>query len=533
MTTCNIIAFSGQPYKKNHAGNKYVQYKWPQPDPDTQIWFNAPPFVTFTYDANLLDMYSIKVDLTHLKFDENQTVVAIPWTLIFNWINIVVPNRVVEFLQKLTISSLKKDLCKSIPSRKRKRKNELTDFTTFQCSHKKHVTLCATSTILTQSQVDKDYFETWTEIVCKKCAANLATWSGDGFFYAEHAKPLLKHLQFQVDEHFSILVNGLLAAFTTTKFELLFFKYFNCKNFSQKKLNWTKKIEEFQTRNIQLIFTQNIELQIIDPIDFGLNVKPAILKKLLAHALLYRIFGTFKFNLLEKIISTQQIEDLSLLPKFNIDNFSSSKFRLVVISVFDLTLVKKIFIETEWISHGFVHAFRSDNEKLSIPGVNTIPFSNLNLYLQENPNHTVVAWPANFYTVNELQYLQKLKQQIILAGVPHVIGKHATFGQPFLEMLNRGDPFTFYGPGSNLSLSLEGKFGDELQQIPTSILSSSKQFKINCPILNFGDKQYYNRFLLFTLLYNFPFNNSTALTILPGPQIISTDTEFLFASNLI
>lgn len=532
MSTCNIIAFSGQPYKKNHAGNKFVQYEWPKPDPDTEIWFNAPPFVNFIYDSTSLDMYSLKVDFSHLKFDENQLVYAIPWTLIFNWIHIVLPNRVKEFLQKLTISSIKKDLCKSIPSKKRKREMELDDFTIFECCHKNHMTLCGTSNILTLNQVDKEYFETWTKIICKKCAANLETWSGDGFFYAKHAKPLLQHLQFKVDEQFSILVNALLAAFTTTKFELLFFKYFNCKFFSPKQLNWTEQIKEFQTRNIQLLFSKNIELQSIDPIDFGLDLKPAKLKQFLAHVLLYRIFGIFKLNLLEKIIPLQQIEHLSTLPKFNIDNFSSSKFRLAVISVFDLSLVKKIFIETDWISHGFVHAFRSDNEKLSIPGVNTISFSKLDLYLQQNPNHTIVAWPANFYTVDEVQYLQKLKQQVILAGVPHVVGKHSTFGQPFLEMLNRGDSFKFYGPGSNLSLSLEGKFGDNLQQIPTSILSAQKQFKINCPILIVDGKKYFNRFLFFTLLYNFPSKNLAALTIIPGPQIISSDAEFFFASNL-
>lgn len=497
-----------------------------------------PPFIEFTFDDERQTIVGAKIGpfVGNVKFDKDGKIVAIPWATVVHWSNLASGKNSSKFLQNLTVAGTKSktDLCRREP-KKRKRdcisyENFIIEQQTATCEHDRHRSLTSTSELVLSTCIDKAYYtESCGGIVCTRCVLNIQAWSGDGYLYASHARPLLNHLKNSGKNLFPVTVEALLLAFETTKDHFMFYTY---NRFNLDLKPWT--ISDFKFGNLTSLLA-SIQMQHVlkygNPSDFGLSKKG--LKEAAAIVSKYKITGTYTIADLQKIhgITDAQITEFTshAIVQQPFQEVSNPKLFLVVISVLDPSLVRLIFSESKYAAKLFVHVYRRKEDILNIPGVESVDIKHLAPYLLENLQATIVAWPVNFFTKKEITYLCSLSQQVILAGIPYVVPEHALYGQGFLELLDQGHPYTFYGPGTDLSKSLgEGQF--PAPEIPITVLSKPKHTTVLCPTYKKNEKLYFQRHLLFTLLFKYPYNIDKSLTVEPGSLIISTDAELAFCT---
>lgn len=489
-----------------------------------------PPFVNLVLDdENKLVATELQPCVRQFRFDENGAIDAIPWSMIVGWINLATDKKSATFLQMMTVCTKKKELC-----RRHHKKRKLETFaeftagkTTLQCTHPKHSTLCSTSRTVLLKNIDADLFEHSREVLCRRCATAMQAWSGDGYLHAKQARALLCHMQKNREPYFPALVQMLLDVFTCKQDELMFYKYHDF------RAGCIASAPSFRHGQVDCLFSDVVGQQVLRvgvPKDFGCQT-PKELRLVLAAVAAYKLWG--KTTVPAGLSSTLTSQLAKLLLPVNI-LLPLTKFKLAVLSVFDPLQINKVFADSEWAARRFVHVYRSSEAQLCIPGVESVSFEHLDEALQKGPSPTVVAWPAQFFTMAELLKLANLKQRVILAGVPHVIGPHTTYGQGFTSLLEQGHAYTSYVQDLPLALmSVEGSYPVPAP-IPVSVFSADRCVKLKCPTFEENDKVYFHRPLLKTLLSKILLSTSLkSLMVVPGPLVDSTDAELVFASALV
>jgi len=479
-----------------------------------------PPYVYLVLKDDTLVSAELHPCVKHFKFNGDGSLEAIPWSQVVAWINLATDKRSATFLQMMTVCTKKKELC-----RRQSKKRKLETFseftagkTTLQCMHPKHNTLCSTSRTVLIKNIDADLFDRASEIICRQCSTSMQAWSGDGYLHAKQARALLNHMQQQRGQYFPALVQTLLDVFSCTKDVLMFFKYHDFRTTGPGSFQHGKLACLFSDVVIQQVLRLNV------PADFGCQT-PKELRLVLATVAAYKVWGTTTIPVDLSPALKIQLEPCLI----SMAELPLTKFKLAVFSVFDSLQISQVFSDPIWAARRFVHVFRSPDAELFIPGVESISFENLNAALKRGPLATVVAWPAQFFTMAELLKLATLKQQVILAGVPHVIGPHTTYGQGFTNLLERGHVYTSYIQDSLLSRTVDSCYPTPTP-IPISVFSADRCVKLKCPTYVENDIVYFHRPLLKTLLSKILLSTSLkSVMVVPGPLAEPSDLELILS----
>ena len=482
---------------------------------------HIPPFAEFKVDDIVL---SATVNFSGIIFDTENKVCAISWRLVLSWLKKLIGADSSVFLQLLTLSYPKKEFLVT----RIQRGKDAPDFEMFlktvnsiQCDYSRHTGLSGKPSTILLREVDMDYFKKYGKAVCRNCTLHMRESSLDGFLYKDHVLPLIQHMKDRIDEKYQQSILLLLDAFDTVHDQLLFYKHNEIWNSIETnpiyKLNDPKSLLE-PGLNLTTILAKRTWT------DFGIyHKKTKYIRELFQQLAIYRVWGISSFQHLNYApISLKELKTIQ-------PNFNLLLFGFVIVSVFEPELVKSIFSEVNSNATGYVHVFRDLSDKLIVPGVDSIHFSDLSSYREKNTTQTIVAWPAHFFTLPELKVLESfgsVSNPVILAGTPYVIGTHSTQIQGFTAMIEQGATFTFYGSNTLLSRQLEGTYPPN--PIPINLLSKPRHTTLACPIYTKNNENFYHYTLLITLFSKLAYKPSffSALTLVPGPLNISTEVEF-------
>lgn len=522
-----------------HGGNGFVKLKLRA----EKIWPLTPPFVDFIIDsAGSLISAEVSSCVTRFEFDSLNRIEAVPWKTIFSWLQICTLNKSTAFLQSITVAVPKKDLCGSMFKKRKRTQFSFEEVSagkqTLECGYAKHRSGASGSRTTLIKNIDIDRFEHCGQIVCKSCSGFMAGTGQDGYFHRAQALPLLKHAQSQLDHPFSSVLEMLILLFESTRDTILFFNYFKFYKGAD-----VSRMKEFTFGTPKALFHACVNLQKVitknQPTEFGCTTK-AELKYMASVAANYKIWG-------RKILSNEKFSQLntsldscmpSILQNEAILQIDNSKFLIAVLSLIESdTEILNVFCDASLAAEAFVQIYYSAEFKLTIPGVDSILMNDAAAYLHEpkNKNVTVVAWPAQFFSTDEILFLSRLTQRVILAGTPYVIGSRINFGQSFTTLFERSANSKFYGIQNQTyaSKQFEGLHTDCSQPIPSTVLSISRSMQVYCPVYKLNGKEYFYREIFITLLYHLLKKIQLKyVTVIPGPLFTPTDAELALCSKV-
>ena len=491
---------------------------------------NVPPFVEFKVDETTGNILTVAIKLPSVVFDEDNSVSAIGWQLIMPWLKKVLGTESRTFLQSLTLSYPTKEfLLRGGIKNKQKTadlEKHLKYLVSIQCEYERHVGITGKPTTILRAEVDESFFKRNGRVYCCVCTLNMRESSLDGFLYKDHVLPLLHHLKESLDEKFLPGVKLLINAFQVTRDHVLYY---------QHNKVWDNAVcaqHEYKYNDPKSLLATGVNLCWVVAkkawADFGIRHKNQTnVRKFFQCLAKYKVWGKAEFN--ELAYSPAWFKNVQTVK----NTFSIDAFRLVVISVFEPSLVKLIFREA---GNGYVHVYRDISDRLTIPGVDSVDLNSIETYLAHQPTRTIVAWPAHFFTLTELADLEKYgspENPVILAGTPYVIGTHATQGQGFTSLVDQGHPVTFYGPNTPVSRQIEGQYPPK--PIPVTFLSTPRHTQHTCPtyVDENNGQRYYHHSLLFTLLSKLSHSPLllSSLTIVPGALHFSNDAELALCGD--
>jgi len=504
-----------------------------------ELWPVTPPFVDFIIDsAGSLISAHVSNCVSRFEFDSQHRVEAVPWSTIFGWLHICTLNKSTEFLQSITISMTKKDLSSSMFKKRKRDKYSFEEVcagkSTLECGYAKHMSGASGSRTTLIKNIDVDRYEHSGQLVCKKCIGFMTGTGQDGYLHRSHALPLLKHAQSQADHPFLAAIEMLLVLFECTRDTVLFFNYFKFQGGEDGSV-----MKRFKYGSPTPLFDTAVDLQMVvskkKPDDFGCTNKSELIY-VAAVAANYKLWGR-KVNLDQKYAQfAELLEPCMPAISFNAEivKLGSDHFLLAVLSVVESdTEITNVFSDTSLAARGYVQIYSSLEYKLNVPGVDSVSLDDMCAYVKSQPKVTVVAWPAQFFSAEEIMRLSRLKQQVILAGTPYVIGPRTSYGQPFTTLYEKSTRAKFYGLQTFTTKQFEGLMPGVPQHIPSQILSFSRQSQLHCPVYKFNGNTYFYRELFITLLYNFLKKSKLHhITVSPGPLFTPTDAELALCSKV-
>jgi len=488
---------------------------------------NVSPLVEFKVDEANGKVLTAAVKLQSVVFEEDNSVRAIGWHVIMQWLRKLVGNESSKFLQKLTLSYPMKEFLVHGGIKNKKKKTDLEkhlkSLVSIQCEHSRHAGMSGKPTTILRAEVDERFFERNGQVYCQVCTLNMRETSLDGFLYKDHVLPLLLHLEKSMEEKYLPCVALLKDAFYTTRDQVLFYQHNSV---------WDSAIFpqlDYKYNDPQSLLLTGVQLFRVVAnrtwADFGIHHKnQKNVRQFFQCLAKYRVYGLAEFQALPflppcfKSLETKKSE------------LSMTAFRLVVISVFEPSLVMSIFREA---GNGYAHVYKNSIDKLMVPGVDSVSIHDVASYKATHPLRTLVAWPAHFFSFLELTILEtygSLACPVILAGTPYVVGNEVMQGQCFTSMVDQGHPVTFYNPTTPVALTLSRQIEGgtyPLQPIPITYLSSPRHTQLKCPTYMENEQEYYHHSLLFTLLSKLSHSPQmlSSLTLVPGPLHFSSDAE--------
>ena len=529
----HVVCVGGQVFQRRQYAPGFVRSKFRV----DEIWADAPPFIEFTVDASDGTILATKLlpCTGKLTFDPDGSISSIPWKVVIDWINISTVRNSAAFLQYLTVSVPKKELCAHRPKKRKQERHVFSELVagkqTLFCSHVKHETYSTKSRTTLIKNIDVDSYENRGEIVCTQCISSLQKWAGDGLFHRSQATPLIKHAQQRTDAMYAEELTMLAAVFQLSRDDLMFYKYNTFlvpRELARRDL--------FKYGEPTMLFSNGINLQdILQKNEFRMFgcISSKEFRQVARAVANYKLYGKgyrdLKLELRAELAACMNRMGTAL--PATCEGLRADKFNLAVLSVFDKDAVRSIFCDSKWGATCFVHVFRSPAYALSVPGVTSIALVELSGHLKRYPKSTIVAWPAQFFSVSELYLLQDLNQSVILAGTPYVVGDHTTYGQGFTYLIERGHLCTSYGTESGIKRELLLLLSSNYTSpppIPVTVLSTRKLTTLRCPTYTENSTVYFHRPIFTTLLYNFLKHGSIhAVSFEAGPLNQPTNVELV------
>ena len=471
---------------------------------------NIPPFVlTYFEEENCVNVSVLSI-VDKFLYDEDGMVTSIPWTFILRWLNIGTTDQGKLFLQHLALGTEKKKLQKKPTSAKLKvpLSRLLSTATTFLCTCPRHNFLCDTPANILPKDIDTDHYHLFYKVVCRRCAINLKEWSANGFLRSSHARRAL--LALERLPAYSHLIDALLMVVNCSKSKINFYRYASISSI----LTYDGEIE----LDIKALFTGNISLARVlvgKWQDFSKSFSTRKQFEIGFHgAVAYRLFGQVNFRKESTLIS----ECLSYAVP--IKKVASIKPIFCVISVLEKNGLQLVLADPLRRAN-YIHV----GNNLNLPGILSVKIDQVKDYLQQNPDSTVVSWPAHELSAFEFNFLCDLDVPVLLAGTPFVLTDKETYGQPFTKYIQEGGAFSYYGPVTHPMKNFFDTYPASLKIPITHPFFHNDGMIMTCPALD----GMYNRFLLTTLYYS----SKILISVIPGPlQVVPLATIALLSAHL-
>jgi hypothetical protein len=495
------------------------------------VFVDAPPMVVFSMnrEGKIVDAtVAAMIDLCRF---ENGKLVAVPWSWILQWAHIATDDKGLLFLSRLTFGTDKKALKPA--ARKRKKVVPFDEITTFTCSGNRHASICATSPVLTRGMVDQAFYEETGVVRCLKCQHTMREWSGDGFVNLTTLRAVLNHME--RDPAILHLIEMMQVLSSTSLDSIHFFRF--------GQLSLKKVPADFKLSVWGLFEDPSLVLARLLPV-LGASWKLFQVKnckelEMLVHAALhYRIFGHVELNsCLCRVIQehTEKTPELSMKLASTLNDkvkaiLGNPAIEIISVSVFAPHLVQTIFRDPERRVISYVHVYAIEGGQIDVAGVKSIfygdfvcDFEKPALERQVSRDATLVVWPANTFSVSEIEYLCSLGQPVILAGTAYHVPERELHGLLFtalVEMAATHTKLKTLSPSDPVAILLN-TFPSKDIPVKHVCFPTDRPFQLFCPSYEKNGIFYFDRVLLTGLLASsgYMFKN---ISILPGDLIATT-----------
>lgn len=464
----------------------------------------VPPYLHFVLLHNKIMRLDIFTDIVDSFRYDGDKVTGIPWTYILYLANLITQGRGETCVTFMCCGSVKVLLRNKICSEKKRRKlTPLAELklgkTHFYCqchNHKIYTGKC--STLLLPADIDDLFYSVQAKIFCTWCAETTRSMSHDGFFDATLARAVFAQQDLLIEQH--ILVAALQAIFATPKSHLLYYRFAVLSKVVSECAMALNKENVLRGLFTGLMCPRRLGQSLKVATNHLGMVSESLLNEIIYFAINYRLFGVLPARNSHPL--TQQVT--LALPMYEVR--LKDRFECVMISLFNKDGIFSLFRDPKRKTFGDVHVYMDSMYKLEIAGVHSISLTALPKYLEENINHSVIVWPAQFFTAAQIHMLAQLKTaaRIILAGTPFVMDEQiAMYGQPFTDFLERDKPDRFYGSNdtSPLIQLLDTFAGHYIPVTHFALNTVQKYHNLTCPSVFVDSVECYNRYVLTTLLY--------------------------------